>query len=293
MSSLLTVETWNEYFLCCFLLNKKKNYIFHFSRDVSIFATDLTDNWNYIELLSCNSVRCRNTHSTHTSSALSVSLSLSLFFVCSHTCSYILLSSFFSLLLVLFLLVAIQFFFFRRLTQSHDIGCASIWEWSRNITTSFGSFMNQFALLPYDSNGMHHHYFYVSLSLLTHSLTRVVRSIFLTRFLLSPIKRARAFFFFFDSSMGWIVKRYIHESTIWWNKLWITIPRKIPHLSSESIKRENFFTLSTCSAVDARLIHWMKGRKKNYKLRISILPKWLHTASCRDDELRMECLGLL
>lgn len=76
---------------------------------------------------------------------------------------------------------------------------------------------------------------------LTHSLTYSCRSFHLSHSLFySPQSRGRELFSFFDSSMGWIVKRYIHESTIWWNKLWITIPRKIPHLSSESIKRENF-----------------------------------------------------
>lgn len=199
MSSLLTVETWNEYFLCCFLLNKKKIYIFYFSRNVSIFATDLTDNWNYIELLSCNSVRCRNTHSTHTSSALSVSLSLSLFFcLLSHLFIH---TSFFILFFTSCVISSCRYsilFFSQTHTESRH--------WLRKYLRMIAKYNDKFRLfyesvclialwLEWNASSLFLRITLVAHSL-THSLTRVVRSIFLTRFFTLPNQEGESFFLF-------------------------------------------------------------------------------------------------
>lgn len=129
MSSLLTVETWNEFLWKKNCQEKKNifNKIKFFTRTIQLFATDLTDNWNNIELR-----------------------------------------------VILFLLLRSSIFlsFIRlRLTLSrsailaHLLGESRMHQHTRgndddraSTNTDERSAMNQFA---YDSNGMHHHYFYV------------------------------------------------------------------------------------------------------------------------------------
>lgn len=138
MSSLLTVETWNEFLW----KPKEKKKIFNiktefFTRTFPLFATDLTDNWNNIELRVILFLLLRS------------SILLFFDFGLLHLHLSFSVSLFGSFLTHLFPNRTLHKSLLRSRTPTHPTTIAQL------------PTLANFVRLAYDSIGMHHHYFYV------------------------------------------------------------------------------------------------------------------------------------